>query len=84
MDGARSLPLERLVGIDFSWAVSGPQGTRLLADWGAQVYRFEWPQSLDLMRGAGAAGTDTPRNTSMAPEASLMTSTLGNMASRST
>lgn len=44
------LPLEGLRVIDFGWAMAGPQATRLLADFGAEVLKIESEQRPDLAR----------------------------------
>ena len=36
--------------VDFSWIVAGPTCTRILADFGAEVIRIEYDQSLDYCR----------------------------------
>jgi crotonobetainyl-CoA:carnitine CoA-transferase CaiB-like acyl-CoA transferase len=48
-----SLPLEGIRVLDFTWIVAGPTGTRLLADFGAEVIRVETQQSLDPIRLSG-------------------------------
>ncbi|HEY8489404.1 MAG TPA: CoA transferase [Dehalococcoidia bacterium] len=61
------LPLEGIRILDFSWAMAGPQATRLLADFGAEVIRLESAARPDLARtsfgphphGQGAFGLDS-------------------------
>ena len=36
--------------LDFTWVVAGPQATRLLAAWGAEVVKIEWPERIDVIR----------------------------------
>ena len=38
--------------VDFSWIVAGPTCSRILADFGAEVIRVEFDQSLDSIRSA--------------------------------
>jgi benzylsuccinate CoA-transferase BbsF subunit len=45
-----TLPLERIRILDFSWAMAGPQGSRLLGDLGAEVIRLESATHPDLSR----------------------------------
>ena len=62
-----ALPLERIRVLDFSWAMAGPQASRLLADLGADVIRLESAAHPDLSRttfgphphGQGAHGFDS-------------------------
>jgi crotonobetainyl-CoA:carnitine CoA-transferase CaiB-like acyl-CoA transferase len=42
--------LDGVVVLDFTWVVAGPQATRLLAAWGADVIKIEWPERLDVIR----------------------------------
>lgn len=45
-----SLPLSGVRVVDFSWIVAGPQATRILADFGAEVIRIEYEGRLDSIR----------------------------------
>jgi benzylsuccinate CoA-transferase BbsF subunit len=44
------MPLSGVRVIDFSWIVAGPQATRILADFGAEVIRIEYEGRLDSSR----------------------------------
>lgn len=46
--------------VDFTWSVSGPTATRILASFGAEVIKVEWPESPDPMRFSMYAKGDTP------------------------
>jgi len=43
-------PLEGVRVVDFSWIVAGPQATRILADFGADVIRVEYAGRIDSIR----------------------------------
>jgi crotonobetainyl-CoA:carnitine CoA-transferase CaiB-like acyl-CoA transferase len=45
-----NLPLAGVRVVDFSWIVAGPQATRILADFGADVIRVEYAGRIDSMR----------------------------------
>lgn len=47
-DGA--LPFEGLKVLDFMWVMAGPAGTRILADYGAQVVRVESANKIETAR----------------------------------
>ncbi len=46
-----SLPLSDVKILDFTWALAGPAGTRMLADYGADVVRVESARKHDPIRG---------------------------------
>jgi len=48
--GAGRLPLEGLKVLDFMWVMAGPAGTRVLADYGAQVVRVESANKIETAR----------------------------------
>ena len=51
-------PLASVRVLDFSWIVAGPQATRILADFGAEVIRVEYEARVDSIRlGQPAPGT---------------------------
>ncbi|PLW80957.1 hypothetical protein CWI75_18120, partial [Kineobactrum sediminis] len=49
-------PLAGVRVLDFSWVLAGPLGTRILANFGAEIIRIESSVRLDMMRMEG----DTP------------------------
>src|SRR5579875_708192 len=53
------LPLAGVRVVDFSWIVAGPQATRILADFGADVIRVEYAGRLDSIR-IGMVAPDAP------------------------
>ncbi|NKF21405.1 CaiB/BaiF CoA transferase family protein [Solimonas marina] len=52
-------PLTDLRVIDMTHDWSGPHAARLMADYGAEVIKIEYPQRLDTMRGGYPARIDT-------------------------
>ena len=52
-DEAAGLPLAGVRVLDFTWIVAGPTGTKLLADFGADVVKVETAQALDAIRLSG-------------------------------
>lgn len=61
-----SLPLAGVRVVDFSWIVAGPQATRILADFGADVVRVEYAGRLDSIR----IGMASPAAPAGSPDAS--------------
>ncbi|MEZ5406649.1 MAG: CoA transferase [Acidimicrobiales bacterium] len=47
---ARPLPFDGLKVLDFMWVMAGPAGTRVLADYGAQVVRVESANKIETAR----------------------------------
>lgn len=68
-NGPSSLRENALQGIrviDFTWIVAGPQCTRILADFGAEVIKVENESSLDYTRGIPPLmGSDSPNKSGL-------------------
>src|SRR5438477_7984720 len=58
-DAESRLPLAGVRVVDFSWIVAGPQATRILADFGADVIRVEYAGRIDSIR-IGLISPGTP------------------------
>jgi crotonobetainyl-CoA:carnitine CoA-transferase CaiB-like acyl-CoA transferase len=56
----RSLPLEGVNVVDLTWAMSGPQTTRAMADFGATVVRVESTKVTDVARTVAPFIDDIP------------------------
>src|SRR5436190_21704920 len=55
-------PLDGIRVVDFSWIVAGPQATRILADFGAEVIRVEYEGALDSLRIGGHPASADPNS----------------------
>lgn len=55
-----SKALQGIKVADFSWAVTGPLGARILADYGATVVKIESMKKLDILRTGGPYAEDIP------------------------
>lgn len=56
-------PLEGIKVLDFTWAIAGPEVTKVLANWGAEVIKIESKQQMRMMWDRTSAGVNL-RNTS--------------------
>ena len=62
----RQNALEGVRVIDFTWIVAGPQCTRILGDFGAEVIKIESESNMDYTRGIPPVmGADSPNKSGL-------------------
>ena len=69
VEGTTLEPLEGLRVLDFSRQLAGGAATRILANYGAEVLRAEWPEppGIDFLRQGGSSWADGPKSINAGP-----------------